>query len=162
MTISRSVAITLLILLSSFALSSFAPGGSSAMAGEQNACGCYQTDSGACVCEKKARCGCPGLCEPQGCEAQREKAFQRELDAETKKARESDRPRGADKVEVPAKVVPAVAPRPVRTITPGQEKELAKLLDLYFAAHPGARAQSAGSLRDAVLPGSPVRASRDR
>jgi hypothetical protein len=128
--------------------------GHASLAAERDACGCYQTDSGSCVCDKKARCGCPGLCEPQGCEAQRQKAFQRELDAETKKAREADRQHASDKGEPTAKAAPAITLQPTRTMTPVQQKQLAKLLDLYFAAHPGARSQSAGALRDEVTPTS--------
>jgi hypothetical protein len=135
--------------------------GQSSQAAERDACGCYQTDSGSCVCDRKARCGCPGLCEPQGCEAQRQKAFQRELDAETKKAREADRLHASDKTEPAAKAAPTLPPQPARTMTPVQQKQLAKLLDLYFAAHPAARSESAGALRDEVLPTSGL-VPRDR
>lgn len=158
MVISRAVAIALLSVAS--ALLSVLPGGAS-RAAEPNACGCTQTDSGACVCEKKARCGCPGQCEPQGCEASREKAFQRELDAETKKAREADRRRPPDKSEAAPRVAPTVPPRPAHTMTSVQQKELVRLLDLYFAAHPEARGRSAGALRDEVLP-DPARAPQGR
>jgi hypothetical protein len=46
-------------------------------------------------------------------------------------------------------------------MTPVQQKELVRLLDLYFAAHPSARTQSAGALRDEVLP-APTRGSQGR
>ena len=124
---------------------------SQSRAAEPNACGCTQTDSGACICDKKARCGCPGQCEPRGCEAQREKTFQRELDAETRKARETDRQRTAGKDEVKPKA-PAPAPRPAHDMTSLQQKELVRLLDLYFAAHPDARSASAGELRNQIHP----------
>ena len=51
----------------------------------RNNCGCYK-DGATCFCDKKAKCGCPGDCEPKGCEEQRDKALQKEIDAETKKA----------------------------------------------------------------------------
>src|SRR5215471_13344947 len=92
----------------------FALAAGRARAAEPNACGCTQTDSGACICDKKARCGCPGQCEPRGCEAQRERTFQRELDAETRKAREADRQHATPKDEASPKAAPATtaAPRP--------------------------------------------------
>jgi hypothetical protein len=159
MVLSRAVTTTLLSIIIA-AIAAALPAGTS-RAAEPNACGCTQTDSGACICEKKARCGCPGLCEPQGCEASRQKAFQRELDAETKKARDADRQHTTEKSDVTAKAAPTLPPRPAPSMTPVQQKELARLLDLYFAAHPRARAQSAGALRDEVLPG-PVRAPQGR
>lgn len=118
-------------------------------AAERNACGCYQTAAGTCACQKKARCGCPGQCEPQGCDAKREKAFQKELDSETRKARQAEKRHPvAMKQEAPK-----AAPEPARRappISPGQAKALAKLLDRYFAAHPAAREQTAGALRNGL------------
>jgi hypothetical protein len=123
-----------------------------AAAAERNACGCIQTDTGMCICDKKARCGCPGLCEPQGCEAQREKAFQREIDAEMKKARDAEKQRVTTQVSAQDEPEPASAPAaaapPARTMTRVQTKELVRLLDLYFAAHPDARRKTAGTLRE--------------
>jgi uncharacterized protein (DUF697 family) len=52
----------------------------------------------------------------------------------------------------------APAPAPARTapvMTPVQQKQLLHLLDLYLAAHPGARAESAGELRNQISPSSP-------
>ena len=124
-------------------------------ASERNSCGCYQTDSGACICDKKAKCGCPGACEPQGCEERRDKALQKEIELETKKAREADKQRAAGDRETPTAVpasAPASAPpRPTRGLPPAQVKQLAKLLDLYLAAHPNARRETAGDLRDQIL-----------
>jgi len=141
--------VRVVLLLVAFAL----PAGA-ARAAERNACGCTQTDSGNCICDKKARCGCPGQCEPQGCEAQREKAFQREVETETRKARDTDRQHAATKDEAAPRVTPAPAPAPARAaaMTPVQQKQLLHLLDLYLAAHPGARATSAGELRDQISP----------
>src|SRR5437762_2023879 len=59
--------------------------GSVGAAPARNNCGCYK-DGATCFCDKKAKCGCPGDCEPKGCEAQRDKELQKEIDAETKKA----------------------------------------------------------------------------
>jgi hypothetical protein len=123
-----------------------------ALASDRNACGCYQTDSGACICDKKAKCGCPGSCEPQGCEERRDKALQKEIELETKKAREADKQRAAPESSAPSKAAaatPAASP-PARGLPPAQVKQLAKLLDLYFAAHPDARRETAGDLRDQI------------
>jgi len=122
-----------------------------AVASERNACGCYQTDSGACICDKKASCGCPGSCEPQGCEERRDKALQKEIELETKKARDADKQRAVPENEAAPKAAaePAAA-RPARALPPAQVKQLAKLLDLYFAAHPNARRETAGDLRDEI------------
>ena len=51
-----------------------------------NACGCRQGSSGACYCEKKSHCGCPGECEPKGCEEKRAKQLDKEVQEETRKA----------------------------------------------------------------------------
>lgn len=58
---------------------------------KENACGCYQDGTGACYCGKKAKCGCPGECEPRGCEEKRAKELEKEIQAETKRAQEADR-----------------------------------------------------------------------
>jgi hypothetical protein len=50
-----------------------------------NACGCYQEPGGGCKCVRKARCGCPGECEPVACEAKREKQAEREAAAELRR-----------------------------------------------------------------------------
>src|SRR6187431_2331613 len=99
-----------------------------AVASERNACGCYQTDSGACICDKKATCGCPGSCEPQGCEERRDKALQKEIELETKKAREADKQRAVPENEAAPKAdAQPAAPRPARALPPAQVKQLAKL-----------------------------------
>jgi len=61
-----------------------------------NACGCFSDASGACGCVKKSRCGCPGECEPAGCEEKRQKELQKEADAELKRQQEEDRKRNAE------------------------------------------------------------------
>lgn len=56
-----------------------------------NACGCYKNGRGACVCtDKKAKCDCPGDCEPVGCSEKREKELDREMAAEMKRAQQQD------------------------------------------------------------------------
>jgi hypothetical protein len=66
-----------------------------APAHEVNACGCYKDTAGACFCgkknTKKGTCACPGDCEPKGCEAKRQKAFDKEVAAEKKKATAADK-----------------------------------------------------------------------
>jgi hypothetical protein len=130
-----------------------------------NACGCREGAPGQCICEKKSRCGCPGECEPKGCEEKRGKQLEKEIQAETKKAEEAqrrqrvrqdrqdkeeqqpepDRPSssgghkestdhqgnsdGADKSPAAKKV------RIVK-MTPGQKRDLAKLIGAYLAEHP--------------------------
>jgi len=76
-----------------------------------NACGCYQKGNG-CVCtNKKAKCECPGECEPVGCEEKRNKEMEKEYsdavkhaqdenkkreEAEAKKAQDAEKKRQAD------------------------------------------------------------------
>ena len=66
-------------------------GTGTAGAADKNKCGCYKNAAGTCFCDKKAKCGCPGDCEPKGCEEAREKQIKKEIEAETKKAAEADR-----------------------------------------------------------------------
>src|SRR5262245_27252309 len=57
-----------------------------------NKCGCTRNESNnSCSCSKGAKCGCPGDCEPKGCEEKREAQIKKEIEAETKKAAEADR-----------------------------------------------------------------------
>lgn len=57
-----------------------------------NACGCYRDSAGTCYCGKKGgKCVCPGECEPQGCEEKRAKELEKEVEAETKRAREAEK-----------------------------------------------------------------------
>lgn len=59
--------------------------------GKVNKCGCYLDSSNACLCLKKAVCGCPGECEPRGCEEKRAKEIEREMEEEVKRAREAEK-----------------------------------------------------------------------
>lgn len=145
----------------------FVLGMASAVRAEQetpNNCGCYQDSTGSCYCGKQAKCGCPGSCEPKGCEEKREKALQKEIEAETKKALNggaasksttttngngvaaaagSERDANDRAEREPARKRNA---KPVR-MTIGQRRELAKLLDLYFAEHGDRGSQSVQQLR---------------
>jgi hypothetical protein len=56
-----------------------------------NACGCYRDTTGACYCGKKGKCDCPGDCEPKGCEEKRAKEMEKEVVAETKRARDAEK-----------------------------------------------------------------------
>jgi hypothetical protein len=135
-------------------------GGGSAEAAA-NKCGCTLNESNnSCSCSKGAKCGCPGECEPKGCEEKREAQRKKEIDAETKKAAEADRKHKAsaggetktasmsmksdsakgdgDKAEA------ASGPK----MSAAQTKQLAKLLDGYLKAHPDARAKNAEELRN--------------
>jgi hypothetical protein len=117
----------------------------SASAEERNRCGCYRDGAGACFCEKKATCGCPGECEPRGCEDKRDKELQKQIQEETKRAEEASR-KDATSRDDESEAAAASTQRtstststPARQkLTPAQAKQLAKLLDLYLTAHPEA------------------------
>lgn len=134
-----------------------------------NACGCY-TENETCFCEKKAKCGCPGECEPKGCEVERQKKFQKEIEAETKRAAEEaeaaakargpkvDETKAEEKAEekeaetAKAAAETAKAPAvgktpPAHKMTAAQEKQLLRLLDAYLAEHPGASGRTLSDLR---------------
>ena len=58
-----------------------------------NACGCYAKGNG-CVCtNKKAKCECPGDCEPAGCDAKRNKELEKEYSDAVKHAQDDDKKR---------------------------------------------------------------------
>ncbi len=134
-----------------------------------NACGCY-TENETCFCEKKAKCGCPGECEPKGCEVERQKKLQKEIEAETKRATDeaeaAARARGPKVEETKAdekaeektadatrsaaetsKAPAAGKTPPVRRMTAAQEKQLSRLLDAYLAEHPGASGRTLSDVR---------------
>lgn len=67
------------------------PAGASPASHTLNACGCYKDATGACFCGRKAKCSCPGDCEPKGCDEKRAKEIQKEIAAETRKAAEADK-----------------------------------------------------------------------
>jgi hypothetical protein len=58
-----------------------------------NACGCYAKGNG-CVCtNKKAKCECPGECEPVGCDEKRNKEMEKEYSDAVKHAQDEDKKR---------------------------------------------------------------------
>jgi len=130
-------------------------GGRAAAEATPNKCGCYKDSAGTCFCAKKGKCGCPGECEPKGCEEQRDKEIQKEIDAETKKAEASEHKRpsgdedgdngdnGAKAEREPAKPAPAAHAK----LSAAQAKQLAKLIDLYLADHPEARGKPIEDVR---------------
>jgi hypothetical protein len=117
----------------------------------RNDCGCYK-DGATCFCDKKAKCGCPGDCEPKGCEEQRDKALQKEIDAETKKAAASGHRSsgGAEESQKAKKEESAPKASSGHKMTAAQSKQLAKLLDIYLADHPDARGKSVEDVRNDV------------
>ena len=133
-------------------------GGGSAEAAA-NKCGCTLNESNnSCSCSKGAKCGCPGECEPKGCEEKREAQRKKEIDAETKKAAEADRKHkassGSETKTVSAKMEKsngdngkAEAPSGPK-MSAAQTKQLGKLLDGYLKAHPDARSKNAEELRN--------------
>ena len=141
-----------LFSVAAFAAVTLAPAGAPA-AGERNACGCSQTESGACECDKKAKCGCPGECEPKGCEEKRQKEMDKEIRAETKRAQDAERSHGGEPSgERPEKSAERSAEKgaekagAARPLTSAQLHELARLLDLWVASHPGEAGKSVGDL----------------
>jgi hypothetical protein len=118
-------------------------------AADRNKCGCYKDGAGTCFCDKKAKCGCPGDCEPKGCEAQRDKELQKEIDAETKKAEASGhRKVGAGGGEESAREErESTPPKASHKMTAAQSKQLSKLLELYINDHPEARGRSIEDVR---------------
>lgn len=121
----------------------------------RNDCGCYK-DGATCYCDKKAKCGCPGDCEPKGCEEQRDKELQKEIDAETKKAAASGRKTSGGDEESPRskqgnkEESAAARASSGHKMTAAQSKQLAKLLDLYLGDHPDARGRSIEDVRSDV------------
>ena len=124
-----------------------------ARAADKNSCGCYKDGAGTCFCDKKAKCGCPGDCEPKGCDEKREQQMKKEIEAETKKAAEADRRHKSTTVEVKADktVKPEAAARAEpagKKLSAAEVKQLGKLLDGYLRQHPDARSRNAEELRN--------------
>jgi hypothetical protein len=107
---------------------------------DRNKCGCYR-DGATCYCDKQAKCGCPGECEPKGCEEKRNRELEKQIEAETKKASSGQKQPGREhdtQERAPAK------PK----MTAAQSKQLAKLIDLFLADHPDARSRSLEDVRN--------------
>ena len=126
-----------------------------------NKCGCTLNESNnSCSCSKAAKCGCPGECEPKGCEEKREAQRKKEIDAETKKAAEADRKHkastaGEAKTASMSMKTESGKDDGAKSETTGgakmsaaQTKQLAKLLDGYLKANPGARSKNVEELRN--------------
>lgn len=124
--------------------------------GTPNACGCYQDTTGACFCGKKSKCGCPGQCEPKGCEEKRAKQLEKEIAEETKKATAGGASAGKAKEKAKEKEAEGEgeaeeAPKKkARSMTAGQKKELLKLLDAYVAEHPEGKGRTVEEVRSSL------------
>lgn len=102
-----------------------------------NDCGCYGEGSN-CTCTRKAKCGCPGECEPKGCEEARQRKLQKEMEAEIKKAKEQEaasQPKETKPADEEEKGKASKAP-PAKPMTPAMKKQFGKLIDAYLAEHP--------------------------
>jgi hypothetical protein len=129
--------------------------GGAAAAGTPNKCGCYKDTAGTCFCAKKGKCGCPGDCEPKGCEEQRDKEIQKEIEAETKKAEASQSKRSAGDEDGQGSKAESEPAKPASSaahskLSAAQAKQLAKLIDLYLADHPDARGKAIEDVRSDV------------
>jgi hypothetical protein len=159
--------VTQLVLCAALVVPSAISGLAHAEKHPTNACGCYG-ELNACFCEKKAKCGCPGECEPKGCEEERQKKLQKEIDEETKKAKEAEK---AEQEKAKAKESQKTAKGedeedaaksdkddnkgarkgkagPVRKMTAAQIKQLQKLIDAYLAQHPDAGQKTLSEVRE--------------
>ena len=134
-----------------------------------NACGCRKDSAGLCYCDRKAKCGCPGECEPKGCDEKRAKQLEKEIELETKKAEAAGRQgktNAADEDRAPPadrKQAAEVTPKkhPAHQMTVAERHSLRHLLDLYVAEHPEASQKSLEEAR-AALGGSDARGPADR
>src|SRR5262245_29478838 len=139
-------------------------------AAEKNECGCSRNETNnTCTCSKGAKCGCPGDCEPKGCEEKREAQIKKEIAEETRKAAEADKkhraasgageikqassksdspkesPKAAspkESAKVAAKEEAPAAGGDLKKLTPAQAKQLGRLLDGYLKQHPDARSKN--------------------
>jgi hypothetical protein len=111
-----------------------------------NACGCYG-EANNCTCTRKAKCGCPGECEPKGCEETRQKQMQKEIDEETKKAKEAEAARKPKEAK-PEEEEEDKAKAAVKPMTPKMKKEFSKLIDAYLAEHPDSKNKMIWEVRD--------------
>ncbi len=125
---------------------------SAAPEGTPNACGCYSDSTGSCYCGKKTKCGCPGECEPKGCEEKRQKQLEKEIAEETKKATAGKAAGKAAKEKEPEERGDegAATKKKAKPMSAGQKKELAKLLDAYLAEHPEGRSQTIAEVRSVL------------
>ncbi len=158
--------VTPLVLCVAFLLPSAISRSAHAAKHPTNACGCYG-DGNTCFCEKKAKCGCPGECEPKGCEEERQKKLQKEIDEETRKAKDEEKAQ-LEKAQAKAKEEAAKA-APSKTddddddsaasdkdskgkklgkkLTASQRKQLKKLIDALLAEQPDAGQRTMADVR---------------
>lgn len=122
-----------------------------------NACGCYRDTTGACFCGKKTKCGCPGDCEPKGCEEKRAKQLEKEIAAETKKAASGKGSAGGkgtrDATQKGSGSEDGGGSEPQhkgKPLSAAQKKQLVKLLDGYLAEHPEGKSQTVSEVRGTV------------
>jgi len=122
-----------------------------------NACGCYRDSAGGCFCAKKAKCGCPGDCEPKGCDEKREKQLQKDIAAATKQAAAGKQgvvPADNDRTREPpapgGNVSSPGAKKKPKPLSEAQKKDLVRLLDTYLAEHPEGANQTISEIRSAV------------
>ena len=127
---------------------------------EVNACGCHRDSADACYCEHKSRCGCPGECEPKGCDEKRAKQLQKEVELETRKAEAAARQKHPAATTKSGRAPgPPVEPqgtkprkRSEHPMTPAEKRALERLLDLYLADNPEQRQKTLDEVR-AMLAG---------
>jgi hypothetical protein len=150
-TLNMKKLLTPLVLCVAFLLPSAVSRPARAAKHVTNACGCY-SQSNACFCEKKAKCGCPGECEPKGCEEERQKKLQKEIEEETRKAKEAEKEQlekaekakeearagkdNEDEADTAAQDKGKAKGKPARKMTSAQKRQLRKLIDAYLAEHP--------------------------
>src|SRR5215471_15279699 len=101
-----------------------------AVASDRNACGCYSDGAGNCYCDRGAKCGCPGECEPRGCDEQRSRQFEKDVEAETKRARQHEQGSEEKVPDAEAARAPVATRRPppahthARSLTPRERQDL--------------------------------------
>jgi hypothetical protein len=146
---------SILIVSSLLAALIVAPGAARAAKHDVNACGCYSSGD-TCYCEKGAKCGCPGNCEPKGCEEARQKQLEKEIAEEMKKAKDSEKAKEAEKSKHDAQAADGdddaksgdKAAKPGKAkMTAAQKKQLLKLLDVYMGDHPDAKEKTLTEVR---------------
>ncbi|HVV48649.1 MAG TPA: hypothetical protein VHO06_03235 [Polyangia bacterium] len=126
--------------------------------GAPNRCGCRSDSAGACYCDRNAKCGCPGECEPKGCEEKRAKEMDRQVEIETKKAKAAaheKRPLKSTDDESPPAARAAYQPAAKHAehrMSAANQRDLARLLREYVAQDPEARHLTVESLMSSLSP----------
>lgn len=123
-----------------------------------NACGCRSDSAGNCYCERSAKCGCPGECEPKGCEEKRAKQLQKEVEIETKKAEAAARQHRPAATDASSQGIDRPshepAPKPPRHLEhqmkAADQRALSHLLELYVDRHPEVRQMTVDQVLSAL------------